>query len=394
MGVFLLALTLLTTPQQVTPQDRAYLIHLAKDTWHSIATLGDSKTGLPYDNSAHGEFTSVSNIGFYLSSIVAAHHMGFISEKEANRKLDKTLTSLEHLKTWFGFQQSWNSVENLQPSKSDTWISVLDSANLAASLITVAGASPNHRERCLQLFHAMDWDHFYDPAQKALIGGYNTETSQLNLKWHLDLLASDAHLAQFFAVAAGHTPESLWDTFNRSTESREGETFFAPGWQGGGLFMQYISSIWLNQKGTIMGNSARSFAAAQIKYAKTIKSPVWGWSASDNPAGGYLGWGALKDEVVTPHASVLPIAYFPEDSLHNLRALEKLGARSKVDGFYDALNWKTRQHSKVFLVLDQGMLFLSLANYLDHDIIHHWFQDSGVVRDGRRRIAVYATSEK
>lgn len=133
--------------------------------------------------------------------------------------------------------------------------------------------------------------------------------------------------------------------------------------------MQYISGLWANLDKTELGESGLRFAKAQIHHAKTLGSPVWGWSASDNPDGGYLGWNSLKEEVVTPHACVLPVQSMPDLTVANLKKLESLGVRSADEGFYDAYNWKTGKVAKKFLVLDQGMILLSLANYLEGNCI-------------------------
>lgn len=373
----------------LSAEDSAYLRSLAHDTWHCVAAMAEPETGLPYDNASRGEFTSVSNIGIYLSSVCAAKEMGLIDTGEAERRAAKTLESLEKLKTWHGFAQCWNSVTKLQPAKHDPWISLLDTGNYAAGLIVASQTFPSLRKRFHALFEAMDWAWFYDRTQKALIGGYDTSNATFNTKWHLAVLGTDAELAQFFAIARGAAPPSFWDTLDRSTEDRYGQTYLKPGWQGGGLFMQFISGLWLNNRGTFLGRSSRAFAAAQIAHGKAIGSPVWGWSACDNPAGGYLGWGALKDEVVTPHASVLAIEHFPADVVANLKALEKLGLRTPNDGFLDSVNVISGEKSKQFLMLDQGMLFLSLANFLHNDWVRMQFQAHPTVQKGRRLIAEF-----
>jgi len=363
--------------------DRAYLAGIAKDTWHCISSLENPDTGLPYDNSSKGEFTSVSNSGIYLTSVICAEQLGFISSKEATSRLNRTLSSLEKLQTWYGFQQSWNSVKSLKPNKGDTAVSVLDSANLCAGLITVARLHPDCANPAIRLFKAHEWWRFYDPKQGALLGGLNTATGTMNPKWHLDALGTDAVLAQFFAIATHAAPPSFWSTLRHDKIAWEGEQILWPGWDGGGLFMQFISGMWLNIEGTELGRSGATFARAQIKHMDSIHAPVWGWSASNNPNGGYLGWGALRDDVVTPHACALSIAQTPKETLNNLRALEALGARSQTDGFYDAINWRSLRVSKVFLTLDQGMLLISLTNFLKANCIRKGFQSATLVREGR-----------
>lgn len=372
-----------TTPT-LPKADRKYLRQLAQDTWRCIDSLIEPTTGLPYDNAHRGEFTSVSNIGLYLTDIVAARELKLISQRDAERRLARTLDSIRLLKTWHGFQQSWNSVLTLAPGSNDTWISVLDSGNLAGGLIAAGQAFPRFREPCRQLFEAMDWSAFYDKQRGQLWGGLNTATGKVNPDWHLGLLGADSRLAAFLTVATGAAPPEMWDRLDRGTETRHHATYLVPGWQGGGLFMQYINGLWLDDRHTFMGQSARNFAFAQMQHGTP-----WGWSASDSPSGQYLGWGALKDDIVTPHACALAIQDFPAEVVANLRLLEKMGARKKGLGFVDAIDVKTGQIADNFLVLDQSMLFLSLANFLKDDCVRRHFQADPVVQRGRQLIVDY-----
>ncbi len=378
-----------TTPT-LPAADRQYLRQLAHDTWRCLdETLVEPTTGLPYDSIRNREFTSVSNIGLHLTDVVAAHDMGFISRHAAEQKLAQTLASLKKLKTTYGFQQCWNDVKTLQPGTNDTWISVVDSGNLVGGIITVAEAFPCFRAACDRLVRAMDWAAFYDKNCRQLLGGYNNATGKFNPDWHLPFLGADSRLTSFIAIASGKVPAESWDALTRNAEERYGTRYLVPGWQGGGLFMQYINGLWLDDRHTLMGQSAQNFAYAQIQHAIAQTLPAWGWSASDSPADGYLGWGKLRDNIVTPHASALAIGDFPREVVANLHALEQLGARDKRHGFYDAIDLSTGKVAKNFLSLDQSMLFISLVNYLRDDTIRRYFQQHPLVQHGRELIADY-----
>ena len=234
--------------------------------------------------------------------MIAARDLGFITDQEACRRLDQTLGSVEKLKTWRGFQQCWNSVTTLQPGTNDYAISLLDAGNFAAGLITVAQAAPKFNHRCERLLGAMDWSWFYDPAKQLLRGGFDTKKNRFAENWYLSALGTDGQLVQFLAIAAAAAPPQMWDRLDHPLETKYGISYMMPGWQGGGLFMQFISGLWLDERGTLMGRSAENFAYAQILHGQKIGSPVWGWSALAAPDGQYLGWGRIKDQVVTPHA--------------------------------------------------------------------------------------------
>lgn len=370
----------------ISDADREYLRGVAKDTWTCIASLADEKTGLPYDNTDRGENTSVSNVGVYLTSVVAARDLGFITGEEAERRLSSTLASVERLKTWHGFQQCWNSIKTLAPADNDFAISLLDTGNLVAALMTVERGVPPLAPQCQKLLGAMEWKWFYDEQRGLLRGGFDTRKDAFAENWYLDALGTDARLCQFIAIANGAAPPEMWQKLKRDVEEKHGVRYLWPGWQGGGLFMQYISGLWLDERDTLMRRSAENFAYAQILHAREIGSPVWGWSACASPENEYLGWGKLTDDVVTPHACVLAVERFRREVVANLRTFESLGARKSGLGFVDSVNWRTKRVADKYLVLDQSMLLISLANYLDDRSVRRWFQDHPLTRAGRQRI--------
>ena len=361
--------------------DIEYLRKLAKDTWACIGYFINPETGLPYDSSSRGEFTSVTNIGLYLAALAAAREMGFIKPEEASARAAQVLGSVEQFPTWKGFAQCWHGTAHLKPATHDPWVSVVDTGNLALSLAAAAQAFPELADRCQKIMQAMDWAALYDPKGKQLYGGYDVVNQTLNPDWRVDALATDSRGAAFMAIASGAAPKDLWTTLQRDMDKRYDVSYLKPGWQGGGLFMQYLTGIFVDERQSLMGRSAANLAYANMRNADELGLPAWGWSACLNPAGGYLGWGKLIDEVVTPHASVLAIEDFPREVVANLYAIERLGARApwvengqtNAFGFRDSVNVKTKQVAPDYLVLDQSMLFLSLVNFLEDGMIRKWF---------------------
>ena len=361
--------------------DIEYLRKLAKETWDCIAHFVHPETGLPYDSSARQEFTSVSNIGLYLAALAVARDMGFIPGAEALRRADKVLASIEKFPAWRGFCQCWHSVENLAPSPHDTWVSAVDSGNFAMGLTVAAQAFPELAERARRLRDAMDWAALYDTRTKQFYGGYDMKKQGVNPDWHIDMLGTDSRAAAFMAIASGRVGAESWEAMSRGVEERYHVKYLLPGWVGGGLFMQYLTGIFLGERHSLAGRSAANFAYANMRHADEKALPAWGWSSCADPDGGYIGWGKLRDEVVTPHASVLAVEDFPEEVLQNLYELQRLGARppwkeagrERAFGFRDSIRLTDRKVSAEYLVLDQAMLFLSLANFLEDGVVRRYF---------------------
>ena len=149
----------------------------------------------------------------------------------------------------------------------------------------------------------------------------------------------------------------------------------------------------------------------------------WGFSPSNNPAGGYREYGVdalgmdagssaaggytsdqkrtdwnqpyegcragdptppaaseYDDGVVTPHASFLAYRYAPGEALANLAKLRADFDAYGPGGFYDAIAVGSGTVSKRYLSLDQGMIVAALGNALaDNDMRR--YVSRGAMRD-------------
>jgi hypothetical protein len=382
----------ITTPEA----DTKYLLALAKDTWANIDFYVAPETGFPYDTDQKGDITNTTNIGLYLTSLVAATEMGFIPREEAIKKAGKILDSLGKLEHWNGFFVNWISVKGI--TKATEGVSAVSDFNkLPAGLIITRQEFPELRDKCSALLDRMNWSIFYDPGTKRMYGGYDVVRKQMSA-WNMDLLAADTRLASFFVIASGAAPAETWNTLRRETEEHYGLKVMIPSWYGGGIFMQGICGLFLDERETITGKSMADFAYAQMLYARESESPVWGWSSSTSPWSDYLGWGGLRGNVVTPHASALAIIYYPNKVVENLKNLERYGLRSEFEitgkryafGFRDAVDIDSKQIANAYLTaLDQGMLFISLANYLKDGLIWKTFEKDPMVQRGRELLKDY-----
>ena len=389
------------TPAPLLPADAAYFRSLAADTWACISYFVEPTTGLPYDSSKRDEFTSVSNLGLYAAACGVAKEMKLIDADEATRRVRRVLEAYKQFKKWRGFSQSWNSVLTLKPSPNDTMISVLDSANMVAGFIVAEQALPELHDEIEEILAGIDWAAVYDSEKKLLFGGYDLARGQIDPGWHIGAYATDGRMAAFLAIAAGAAPPESWNSLKRETETHYGLTIYRPAWAGGGLFMQALHGLFLDERSTPIGKSTADFAYAQMIYAKQFDLPLWGWSACLAPDGRYLGWGGLETPVVTPHAVGLAAMYYPHKAIACFKRLERYGARPVYEederklklGFTDSVNFETRCAQSTYLAqLDQGMLFLSLANLLEDRVVQRLFESHPLVQRGRRLIPEYAAA--
>lgn len=228
----------------------------------------------------------------------------------------------------------------------------------------------------------MKWNVFYDSESKWLKGGYD-----LKQKKYMDFfypeLGTDARTASLIAIGSKKVPQEHWQSLLRILESRYEITYLGPGWRRGGLFLQYLTSLLIDERGTLMDQSAANATYAQLIHAKRKHFDAWGWSASSSPSGGYLGMNQLQDDVVSPHASILGLSHYPESVIRNLKVLEQFGARPehliggeyKKYGFRDSIGLEKQQVSKGYLMLDQCMIMLAIAHYLKPDFIYQYMKN-------------------
>lgn len=387
---------------QLSGTDRKYLVDVARETWDCIAHFVEPNTGLPYDTNERKDHSSVTNLGLYSASCAIAAKLGYVSEDDATSRVRRVLDGYEMFKKWKGFSQSWNSVHDFTPAAHDTAISVLDSANMVAGFALASQALPQVHDQAERILDAMDWSAFYDPEKQQVIGGYNMAKGELSRGWLLSDFASDGRLAVFWAIASGGAPPGAWEKLNRSSSEHFGLKVYRPGWMGGGLFMQAISGIFLDERSTLLGRSTSNFAYAQMLYAKKLGLPAWGWSACWSPDKRYLGWGGLEVPVVTPHAAGMAAMYYPQKAVECLKTLEGLGARAPWKengkeyrfGFRDSVNLTSGTVADTYIPpLDQALMFLSIANVLEPEIVHRLMREHAYVRRARQLLDEYQWPE-
>lgn len=389
--------------------DAAYLDGVYKDTFACLDFFVHPETGLPYDVSDYRNATSTSNIGLYMATVAIASETGLISKEEAVAKIKKTFSSLEKIEKWNGFPITWVNVATLNREFEESFSYADHVGNLLCSLLVVSSVFPKEFEKRVADFIApMDFASTYDEATGWVKGGYHLGKKDFDVeqswgKWYYNILASDTVSFSLAGHALGAFPEKQWSKLNRDRApwgkldkeinemlGLQQTPYFAPGMEGGGLFMQYISAIFINTDDTPFGISAANFAYAQKKLSeKNNLLPFFGVSACESPNGGsYIGWGVMDKNVVTSHASVLALKWMPQAVVNNLKALENNSMRpSFIDaktgkeynfGFTDSYNVLTKEASSRYLMLDQGMLFLSLANFLHKDIVRNKFAASSL----------------
>jgi cyclic beta-1,2-glucan synthetase len=232
---------------------------------------------------------------------------------------------------------------------------------------------------------AMEFGFLLDPARQLLSIGYQVTESSLDPNCY-DLLASEARLASFVAIAKGDVPARHWFRLGRAvTPVDRGSALLS--WSGS-MFEYLMPSLVMRAPGgSLLEQSARLVVRRQISYGAELDIP-WGVSESAYNVrdleftyqysnfgipGLGLKRGLNEDAVIAPYATALAAMVDPAAAARNFSALSAAGGRGRY-GWYEALDYTPKRLPvdetvavvRAYMAHHQGMTVLALANAL-HD---------------------------
>jgi len=232
-------------------------------------------------------------------------------------------------------------------------------------------------------FADMDFAFLYNNTRNLLAIGYNVDDQRRDTSYY-DLLASEARLGSFVAVAQGQLPQESWFALSRLQTSAGGEPVLVS-WSGS--MFEYLMPMLImpTYSGTLLEQTCRAAVARQIAYGK-MRAVPWGVSESGyNTVDASLNYqysafgvpglglkrGLSEDLVVAPYSSLLALMVAPEAACENLQKLAASGMVGQY-GFYEAIDFtKARlQHDQdkaiipSFMAHHQGMSLLALSYHL------------------------------
>ncbi len=233
------------------------------------------------------------------------------------------------------------------------------------------------------MFKSMEFGFLLDPARQLLSIGYQVRESALDPSCY-DLLASEARLASFVAIAKGDVPARHWFKLGRAvTPVDRGSALIS--WSGSMFEYLMPSLVMRAPTGSLLEQSARLVVRRQIKYGAELDIP-WGVSESAYNARDLeftyqysnfgipgLGFkrGLNENAVIAPYATALAAMVDPEAAVRNFSALADAGGRGRF-GWYEALDYTPKRLAvgekvavvRAYMAHHQGMTMLALANAL------------------------------
>ncbi|WP_370551242.1 GH36-type glycosyl hydrolase domain-containing protein [Glaciimonas sp. PAMC28666] len=262
-------------------------------------------------------------------------------------------------------------------------------ANIHASVAVAAERATRYIKTIARLtlelreMAQMEYEFLYDRASHLLAIGYNVSERRRDASYY-DLLASEARLCSFVAIAQGQLPQENWFSLGRQLTTAGGAPILLS-WSGS--MFEYLMPLLVmpNFANTLLDQTYRSAVKRQIDYGAQTGMP-WGISESGYNAfdaslnyqyrafgvpGLGLKRGLADDQVIAPYASVLALMVAPEQACANLQRLTADGFQGRY-GMYEAIDYtrarlpRGQSHALIrsFMAHHQGMSLLALTYLL------------------------------
>lgn len=257
---------------------------------------------------------------------------------------------------------------------------------VAAAAAERIGVIEQLARQCRELSR-MEYGFLYDEPLNLLHIGYQVSDGNSEGRvdpGHYDLLASEARLCNFVAIAQGLLPAKSWFALGRRLTSAGGDPILVS-WSGS--MFEYLMPLLVMPAyaDTLLDQTCRAAVQRQIEYGRSRSVP-WGISESGyNGVDGQLNYqyqafgvpglglkrGLAQDLVIAPYASAMALMVAPAAACSNLQRIEKEGFAGRF-GMFEAIDYtvsrlppgQTQVMVRSFMSHHQGMSFLAIAQCL------------------------------
>jgi cyclic beta-1,2-glucan glucanotransferase len=249
------------------------------------------------------------------------------------------------------------------------------------------------------MFHAMDFSFLFDETRKLFSIGYRVSDGTLDAACY-DLLASEARLTSFIAIAKGDAEAPHWFRLGRTlTPVDRGSALVS--WSGSMFEYLMPALVMRAPAASLLTDTARLVVRRQIEYGAERGVP-WGVSESAYNARDielryqYSGFGVpglglkrglSEDVVVASYATALAAMVDPGAATQNIARLAEAGGQGPY-GLYESLDYtssRVPEGQKVAVVRayfahHQGMTLVALANVLTGSAMCTRFHSEPIIK--------------
>jgi cyclic beta-1,2-glucan synthetase len=246
---------------------------------------------------------------------------------------------------------------------------------------------------------SMEFDFLLDPDRLLLSIGYKIQEGALDPSSY-DMLASEARLASFIAIAKGDAPARHWFRLSHAVTALKHKAALIS-WSGSMFEYLMPSLVMRAPMGSLLEQTNRLVVQRQIDYGATLNTP-WGISESAYNArdleftyqysnfgvpGLGLKRGLAENTVVAPYATALAAMIEPRAAVRNFERLAAAGGRGRY-GFYEALDYTPARVPdgasaaivRTFMAHHQGMTIVAIADALLGGLMRERFHAEPIVQ--------------
>jgi cellobiose phosphorylase len=342
-----------------------------------------------------------------------------INQLFKNHQSFKSLSTIDH----HGFKQLFTLIDSLSEQNRDPkiqeWLNHFKQQFFRGK---------EEIDKLLQQFAALQSDleaqskqmnmgFLYNQKLKLFSIGYNVTERKLDNS-HYDLLASEARLASFIAIARGDVQTEHWWALGRPFGYTAGRWVLLS-W--GGTMFEYLMPLLFNKSydQSMLEQACKDAVYCQIDYGKQRGIP---WGISESAYSGldwhkiyqYKAFGVptlglkrnLEDDlVVTPYSSALALIIAPHEAIQNLQRLKNEKMYGEY-GFFEAIDYARTQSATgkrgviiyAYMAHHQGMSLVSIDNTLNEHVMQNLFHSHPLVAASEsllfERITIPASSAR
>lgn len=237
-----------------------------------------------------------------------------------------------------------------------------------------------------ELVDATDFGFLYDSTRNLFRVGYSASTGEADSSYY-DLLASEARIASFIAIAKGDIPAKHWMYLGRPLTRIRGLRILLS-WSATAFEYLMPRLVMHSPPSGLLNQSCEGAVKEQIRFGHEYGIP-WGVSES-----GYaqfdqqnhyqyfafgipklgLKWDQGERLVISSYSSALALPFAPAETVRNFSQLMSLGASGHY-GLYEALDFGEAHKPRSarprvvqsYMAHHQGMILVAIGNALHQD---------------------------
>jgi cyclic beta-1,2-glucan synthetase len=246
-----------------------------------------------------------------------------------------------------------------------------------------------------RLAQEIDFTFLVDPGRRILSIGYDVRAKKLHESCY-DLIASEARVATFLAIARDEIPQQSWFKLGRD-HARAFEQFVLLSWTGT-MFEYLMPVLWMRTyPNTLISRTIASCVQVQRAFARQFRIP---WGISESGASGrdhaghyhYHAYGvpqialwieATAGPIISSYSTFLALGVDSVAAVRNLRRMDSDGWVGPF-GFYEAADFTANEGTpalvREWMAHHQGMSLLAILNLLHDNVVQRWFHSNPQVQ--------------